>query len=205
MKFPFTAAVLSVLLLTTTPSFGQQAEELETQQNNTQAQIDAEAAALLPPLMPPFPEGVKYGFVNLQVVAGQSDAGQEAGQRIASLQQRKEAEIGEMQETLQAEQQKLQSSGSVMSVSARLDLERRIERQDLDLQRTVQDAQQEVQELTETLQVEFQDRLIPALQAVAEEKSLHFIFDTAGGGLIWGDPSLDLTPDVIETINASQP
>ena len=204
MKFPFAAAVLSVLLLTT-PSFGQQSEELEVQQDDAQAQIDAEAAALLAPLAPPFPEGVKYGFVNLQVVAGESDAGQEAGQRIASLQQRKEAEIGEMQEALQAEQLKLQSSGSVMSVSARLDLERRIERQDLDLQRTVQDAQQEVQELTETLQVEFQDRLIPALQAVAEEKSLHFIFDTAGGGLIWGDPSLDLTPDVIETINASQP
>ena len=204
MKFSFAAAVLSVLLLTT-PSFGQQAEELEAQQDNAQAQIDAEAAALLSPLTPPFPEGVKYGFVNLQVVAGQSEPGQEAGQRITEFQQRKEAEIGELQEALQAEQQKLQSSGSVMSVSARLDLERRIERQDLDLQRTVQDAQQEVQELTETLQVEFQDRLIPALQAVAEEKSLHFIFDTAGGGLIWGDPSLDLTPDVIETINASQP
>jgi len=204
MKFPFAAAVLSVLLLIT-PSFGQQAEESETQQDDAQAQIDTETAALLSPLTPPFPEGVKYGFVNLQVVAGQSDAGQEAGQRITSLQQRKEAEIGEMQEALQAEQQKLQSSGTVMNTSARLELERRIERQDLDLQRTVQDAQQEVQELTETLQVEFQDRLIPALQAVAEEKSLHFIFDTAGGGLIWGDPSLDLTPDVIEAINASQP
>ena len=204
MKFPFAAAVLSVLLLIT-PSFGQQAEELEAQQDDAQAQIDAEAAALLAPLAPPFPEGVKYGFVNLQLVAGQSDAGQEAGQRIASLQQRKEAEIGEMQESLQAEQQKLQSSGSVMSVSARIDLERRIVRQDLDLQRAVQDAQQEVQELTETLQVEFQDRLFPALQEVATEKRLHFIFDTAGGGLIWGDPSLDLTPDVIEKINASQP
>ena len=204
MKFPFAAAVLSVLLLIT-PSFGQQSEELEVQQDDAQAQIDAEAAALLAPLAPPFPEGVKYGFVNLQVVAGESEAGQEAGQRIASLQQRKEAEIGEMQGALQAEQQKLQSSGSVMSVSARIDLERRIERQDLDLQRAVQDAQQEVQELTETLQVEFQDRLIPALQQVAAEKSLHFIFDTAGGGLIWGDPSLDLTPDVIEKINASQP
>ena len=204
MKFPFAAAVLSVLLLIT-PSFGQQAEELEGQQDDAQAQIDAEATALLAPLRPPFPEDGKYGFVNLQVVAGESDAGQEAGERIGSLQQRREAEIGEMQEALQAEQQKLQSSGSVMSVSARIDLERRIERQDLDLQRAVQDAQQEVQELTETLQVEFQDRLFPALQEVATEKGLHFIFDTAGGALLWGDPSLDLTPDVIEKINASQP
>ena len=204
MKFPFAAAVLSVLLLIT-PSFGQQAEELEAQQDDAQAQIDAEATALLAPLRPPFPEDGKYGFVNLQVVAAESDAGQEAGERIGSLQQRREAEIGEMQEALQAEQQKLQSSGSVMSVSARIELERRIERQDLDLQRAVQDAQQEVQELTETLQVEFQDRLFPALQEVATEKSLHFIFDTAGGALLWGDPSLDLTPDVIEKINASQP
>ena len=45
MKFPFAAAVLSVLLLIT-PSFGQQAEELEAQQDDAQAQIDAEATAI---------------------------------------------------------------------------------------------------------------------------------------------------------------
>ena len=67
---------------------------------------------------------------------------------------------------LQADQQKLQSSGGVMSDNARAELEKKIERQQVDIQRATQDAQQEVQELQQQLQNEFQTKLMPIVYYV---------------------------------------
>ena len=58
-----------------------------------------------------------------------------------------------------------------------------------------------VAELQQTLQLEFQQKLVPAIDRVAATRGLQFIFSAGDGGLIWANPALDVTLDVVEELN----
>jgi outer membrane protein len=127
----------------------------------------------------PFPQGAKVGFVDFQRVAQESVEGQGSTARINALVAKKQAEGAEKAKQLTLNQQKLQQSGGVMSDQARTQLEKEIERQQREGERFQQDAQAEIQELQQELQLEFQKRLIPLLQQVAQEKGLQLLLSRA--------------------------
>lgn len=146
----------------------------------------------------PFPEGAKVAFVNIQRVANESAEGKAATAKVKELNDRKLAELGERQKNIQAAQQKLQQNLSVLSDTARAQAEKDIERQQVELQRATQDAQAEVQELQQELQIEFQKKLLPVINALSLEKGLHMVFSQVDSGLVWADPGLDITAEVIK-------
>ena len=158
------------------------------------------AAAPQPPR--PFPEGAKVAYVDVQAVASNSTEGKAARTKIDALQTKKLAELQDKQKGLQAAQQKLQTGGSVMNDSARDAAEKEIERLNRDLQRAQQDAQDELGVLQRDLQMEFQRRLLPLIAKVAAEKGVHMVFSYGDSGLLWAEPALDLTGDVIKRIDS---
>ena len=158
-----------------------------------------------PPTPPaPFPTGAKVAYVNLQVIAQLSNDGKAAAGKVNALTQKKQAEIGEKTKTLQANQQKLQTGGSVMSEAARGQLEKDIDRQQRELERAQQDAQSELNELQQELQNEFQKKLLPVLEQISKEKGLHFLFSGADAGLIWAEPGLDLTLEAVKRLDGGK-
>ena len=156
-----------------------------------------------PPAQPPapFPTGAKVAYVNLQVIAQLSTDGKAAAGKVNALTQKKQAEIAEKTKTLQGNQQKLQTGGSVMSDAARGQLEKDIERQQRELERAQQDAQSELNELQQDLQNDFQKKLLPVLEQISKEKGLHFLFSGADAGLIWAEPGLDLTLEAVKRLD----
>jgi outer membrane protein len=161
------------------------------------AQAPAQPAAQPRPALP-FPEGAKVAFINVQRIANESSEGKSATSRVKALNDKKVAELAEKQKGLTAAQEKLQKGGSVLSDTARQQLEKDIEKLQVDIQRFTQDAQAEVQELQNELQNEFQKRLLPVIDAVAQEKGLHLVFSVADAGVVWANPGLDVTGDVIK-------
>ena len=158
-----------------------------------------------PAVQPPFPDGAKYAFVNVQRIANESSEGQIATAQVNSLLQKMQAESDARGQALQEAQQRLETGGNILSDAARLKLQTDIDRQSIDIQRFTEDAQQEVQILQQQLQTEFQEKLGPIIEQVAEERQLHMIFSVIDSGLVWGDAALDLTSDVIEKFNAISP
>ena len=153
----------------------------------------------------PFPEGSKVAYVVLQRIANESADGRIATTRIQALQQKKAAELTDKNKQLATAQQKLEKDGPVMSVTAQGDLQKQIERLTVEVQRFTQDAQAEVQELQQQLQGEFQQRLEPVLQLVAQERGLQFVFNGPDAGLVWADPALDISGDVIRRLDSAKP
>ena len=159
-----------------------------------------------PPTPPrPFPEGSKVAYVVLQRIANESAEGKTATTRIQALQQKKQAELADKQKQLQGAQQKLEKESSVLSSTATGELQKQVEKLQVEIQRFTQDAQQEVQELQQQLQQEFQVRLEPVLQEIGKEKGLHFIFNGPDAGLVWADAALDISSDVIKKLDAAKP
>ncbi len=198
------AAVLSVMLAAA-PTFAQVPPPPAPRPAAPAAAAPAPAPAAQVPVVRPFPTGTKYAFVNIQRIANESAEGKVATTRVAALNQQKVNELNEKNKQLQAAQQKLDQGGSVLNANAVAQLQKDIERLQVDIQRFTEDAQQDVQNLQAQLQDDFQRKLTPIVQQVAIDRGLHMLFSVADSGLVWGDPSLDLTDEIIVKFDAAPP
>lgn len=204
MKGLAIAASLAVLL-SAAPAFAQGAGQPPPAQPPKPA-VPVQPAVPVPAVVPPpapFPAGAKLAVVNLQAIASNSAEGKALSSRVQALMQKKQTEGAEKSKQLQANQQKLQQSGSLMNEQARAALEKEIERQQVEGQRFQQDAQAEVNELTQELQGEFQKRLFPLLQQLAQEKQLQVLLSVQDAGVIWAEPGIDLTAEAIKKLDSS--
>lgn len=195
-------------VLTLATAFGLSVLALPAAQTTTPGQAPAGQTEPVPsaqaaPARPPFPVGAKFAFVDLQRVAAESVEGQAANARVQELSEQKLAEIEEKNTMLQASQQKLAQGQTVLSPDVRLQLQREIDRMLLEIERFSQDAEVEVGTLQQTLQIEFQQKLLPVIDQVANEKQLDSIFNVGESGLVWAAPSLDLTDEIIRQFDAS--
>lgn len=196
--------VLSVLVLvfvlSAVPAFAQAAAQPPAAPAQTQA-APAPAPAPQPPAV--FPQGAKIGVVNLQQIAQLSVDGKASTAKVQALITKKQTEAAAKAKQLQDNQSKLQQSGGLMNDTARAQLEKEIERQQLDQQRFEQDAQAEVTELQTQLQGDFQGKLFPILNQMVREKGLHVLFSVADAGIVAADPGIDLTLEAIKRFDAA--
>jgi outer membrane protein len=190
------ALTLSVVLLAGTAS----AQAPATAKPAAPAAPAPQAAAPAPVA---FQDGLKYAYVQLPRVAAESNEGKAAAARIKEFQDSRATELNNKNKALQAAQQKLEQGGSVMNDQARAQLQGEIDRQTRDIQRASEDAQADLQNFSQQVQDDFSGKLNPVVDKVAREKQVHFVFSAQDAGLIWADPSLDLTADVIKEFNAS--
>jgi len=189
-----------------TPPAGQQpppAQPAQRPATPPAAPAPAPAAAPQPPL--PFPVGAKIAYINPQRIFQESAEGKAALGRVQALIAKKQTEGQDRQKKLAADQQKLQTSGGVMNESARAQLEKDIEKQQVDGQRFQQDAQAEINELQQEVQNEFIKKVSPIIESVAKEKGLQLVFDLNNAGLAYFDPALDVSLEVIKKLDTGKP
>lgn len=151
----------------------------------------------------PFQTGLKYAFVDLGLVAQNSAQGKAFNSKVQALQEQKVKELQARDKALKDAQEKLEKGATVLNDQARAGLQTEIERLQRDIQRYTEDAQAEIQTLTQQLQQQFYALLTPVISQVAAEKQVHFIFDAAQSGLVWADPSMNLTADIVKALDAS--
>ena len=168
------------------------------------APAPAPAAAPAPPPAR-FQDGLKYAYVRIDRIAAESNEGKVLNERVKALNDHKVRELNHKNKTLQSAQQKLDSGGSVLSDTVRAQLSAEIERQQRDIQRFTEDAQQDLQALQQQLQEEFTRKLNPVLDKVAKEKQVHMVFNATESGLVWADPTMDLTTDIIKALDSAAP
>jgi outer membrane protein len=198
----FVLAVALAVVLAGAPSFAQVPTQPPATPPKPAAPAQTTPAPAPAPAPKPFPEGSKVAFVVLQRIVNESAEGKAASGQIQALQQKKANELNEKQKQLQGLQQKLEKEGAVLSASAQGDLQKQIEKLNVEIQRFTQDAQQEIQDLQNNLQAQFQQKIDPILAQVGQEKGLHFIFNGPDSGLVWADLALDISSEVIKKLDA---
>jgi len=165
------------------------------------AQPVAPAPAPRPP--EPFPVGAKVAFINPQAILQQSVDGKAAIARINALIQKKQKEGEDKAKLLQGNQQKLQTSGSVMNEAARSQLEKEIDRQQKEIERFQQDAQAEINDLQQEVQSDFLKKVNPVLEQVAKEKGVEIVLNAEAQIFAWANMGLDLSPDIVKKLDAA--
>jgi outer membrane protein len=195
-----------VVLLSAVPGFAQApAPQPGAQLPVAQPPATQPPAQVAPAPQPPapFPQGAKIAIVNLQVIASQSAEGKASTAKVQALIAKKQTEVAAKAKALQDSQAKLQQSGSLMNDAARAQLEKDIERQQVEADRLQQDAQGEITELQQQLQGDFQQKLFPVLEVMLKEKGLHALFSAGDSGIIFVDPGIDITAEAIKRFDAA--
>jgi outer membrane protein len=148
-----------------------------------------------------FPDGAKYAYINIQAIAGSSAEGKASTARLEALRTKKANELAAKNKSVEDNQKKLTSS--VLAADVQAQIQRDIDKAQVDIQRMTQDAQSELQELQNELQLDFQRKLGPVVQQLAVEKGLHILFSQTDSGIVWADPGLDLTAELIRRFDAA--
>jgi outer membrane protein len=169
----------------------------------TPAQPPAPAPAATPQPPRPFPEGAKIAYVDLQRIAQSSAEGKAAAAKLEELKKQKTAELTEKNKALEGLRTKLQQGGTVLSDSARAQLEKDIDKQTREIQFLQQGAQAEFEQLEQELNQDFQRKLNPILDQVSKEKGLHMLFSIRDNGAVWADTGLDLSDEIVKRFDAA--
>jgi outer membrane protein len=205
----FTVAVVLSLALGAVPTIAlAQAKPPTTPPPATQKPPTVPPAAVAPPAAPqpvpqamPFPEGAKIAFINIPRIAAESVEGKSSTSRVNTLREKKLAELTAKNKQVETAQQKL-NSGGLLSDDARAATQKEIDKLNVEIQRMQQDAEAEMQDLQQQLQLDFQRKLSPVIQQIAVEKGLHMLIST-DAGLVWAEPGLDLTSEIIKRFDAA--
>jgi Skp family chaperone for outer membrane proteins len=127
--------------------------------------------------------------------------GQAAQARLSSIQAEASRQLDAQNARLKALQNALAEGSSLLNDQARRQREQEIEKFQIDLERFVEDAQAEFLGVQRELETAFLAKLRPALDSVARDRGLLLVFNEDAGVVAWGDPALDITPDVIRRVN----
>lgn len=146
----------------------------------------------------------RVGAINLSYVARMSKAGKEGLARLDEAGRKKGAEVDARAAELQKQQTELQRPAAGMSARAIADLQRAFEKSRTDFERLRQDAQTEIEAMQAQFELEFRARIEPVIDAVSKEKGLQFVFGLEQAAIVWWNPALDISEDVVKRLDAGK-
>jgi len=112
--------------------------------------------------------------------------------------------LARMDDRIRDLETRLNTQRLTLSQEALTNLVADLEKQRTDRTRFVEDSRRELNDLTQRLFNRLQTELRPVITEIGKEKNLDMIFDIGGSGIIYFNPVVDLTQEVIVKYDASK-
>lgn len=143
-------------------------------------------------------EAQKFGYVDSQLLISEMPAVKEANAEIETLKAQMQKKGQNMVQSLQAKLQDLQQKEQAGQLS-RVQIEAESANLQAEQQKIAefeQKSQQQIMQKSEQLLTPIQDQIQAAIDAVAKDQGLQYVFDASLGVLLYADESSDITPTV---------
>ncbi|MEW6674841.1 MAG: OmpH family outer membrane protein [Nitrospirota bacterium] len=147
---------------------------------------------------------MKIGYMDLQKVLNESEAGKKAKFDLESLIKSKQSFIDEKGRAIEKIRGDLEKQASVLSAEARKNKEEELEKLLREYQRLVQDSQAEVKKKEGELTGAIIKEMREIVEKIGEEEGYTFIFEKAEGIILYSNKDLDITDTVIKKYNESK-
>jgi Skp family chaperone for outer membrane proteins len=144
--------------------------------------------------------GLRIACFSPQRAFAESSEGKAVITRLSTLRDEKTRAIEEKNSALLAQERALEQNTPLLSESARTQRTNEVQKFRLDVQRFIEDAQAELLRVQRDAESAFVIRLKPAVAKVAQDKGLQVVFNVDDSGIVWFDPTLDITSDVVKQI-----
>ncbi|HTP65267.1 MAG TPA: OmpH family outer membrane protein [Geobacteraceae bacterium] len=148
-------------------------------------------------------EGVKLGYVDVQKVLLNSDAGKEAKEQLAAKANKYEGEKNTREEELKRLKAELEKQNVLLSESARGAKEKDYQQKLKEYQRFMKDAQDDMQAKNDELTNRIVDEIVKLIQNYGRNNGYTVVF-VKNDSMIYVDEKSDLTDQVLKVFNASK-
>jgi outer membrane protein len=147
---------------------------------------------------------MRIGVVDSQEVLEKSQEGKRVTAQIESKNKTLQEDLVRLDDKIRELETKLNTQRLTLSQEALSNLLSDIDKRRTERARFVEDSRRELNDLTQRLFQRLQGELVPIINEIGKEKNLDIIFDRGSSGIIFYNPAVDLTPEVIQKYDASK-
>ncbi len=149
-------------------------------------------------------DGSKYAFVDLQRALEETEDGKKAKAKLKSDFDRKQKELDDKQEELKKMKEALDKKAALMKPEALQKESKDFQDRFVELQSTYQRLQQDLAKKEQDATRNIFTKLQGVVGQIAEREHFAMVLEK-NAAVVWGQPSLDITNEVIRMYNASAP
>ena len=145
-------------------------------------------------------ERIKIGFIDIQRVVSESQAGKQAKERFQAQVKKAEADVVKERQDLEKLRADMEKKGPLLKDEERRNLESDYQRRSVNLQRAMSDYQQELQQKNN----EMMSDILKELEQIVTEvgKADKFTLNLERSQILYSDQGIDITNKVIESYNS---
>jgi len=147
---------------------------------------------------------LQIAVVNSTEVLEKSAEGKKVMAQLQSKDSKAQADIAKLDEDIRILETRLNTQRLTLTQEAMRNMQADLERKRTDRTRFAEDQVREITDMTNTLFGRIQSELLPIIQAVGKERNLDLIFDLGQSGVIYFNPTTDLTAEIILKYDASK-
>lgn len=142
----------------------------------------------------------RLGGLSPQRAFAESTIGKAGVAQLAALREKQAREIAAKNEAVESKERALQETGGVLSDAVRTQRTRELEKFRIDVRRFIEDAQADLLGAQRDIENAFLVKLRPAVEKVARDKGLQLVVNLDAESVVWADPALDITADVVKQL-----
>jgi len=142
----------------------------------------------------------RLGFIDSSRIFQEYKPAQEAQAQFDRQVQGWRSELAEKEKTVNALRAELRDQGPILSALRRQEKEEGLQRAVSDYERFIQEVwgpQGKAAQENDRATAEIVTQIRSAVEKVAQDKQVDLVFDAAGGAIVWGSRTLDLTNEVL--------
>jgi Skp family chaperone for outer membrane proteins len=147
---------------------------------------------------------MKVGVVNSQEVLEKSQEGKRVTAQLEAKNKTLQEDLVRLDDKIRDLETRLNTQRLTLSQEALANLAADLDKQRTERTRFVEDSRRELNDLQLRLFNRLQSELRPVITEIGKEKNLDLIFDVGGSGIIYFNPAIDLTQEVIQRYDASK-
>jgi len=147
---------------------------------------------------------MRVGVVNSQDVLLKSQEGKRVTAQIEAKNKTLQEDLARIDERIRELETRLNTQSLTLSQEALNNLMSDLDKKRTERARFVEDSRREMNDLQARLFNKLQNELRPIIEEIGKEKNLDMIFDVGNSGIIYFNPAVDLTAEVIQKYDASK-
>jgi outer membrane protein len=164
----------------------------------------AQGAAGAPAVARPAAGPLKIAVIDTERILLNSQAGKKAVAELKKAQEQKEAEIDRQQKEIHDLQAKIDDGRLSLAQDKLADMEKQLEDRVITVRRMQDDANRELSKKKDDVLGSVDQRVMPVINQVGKELGYTLIFRKFESGLIYADDAIDITPIIIQRLDAAQ-
>ncbi len=147
---------------------------------------------------------IKVGIINSQEILEKSIEGKKAIAQLEERNRKNQQDLSKLDEQIRQLETKLNTQQLTMTQEAILSLSADLERKRTERQRMAEDANRDMQELQQRLFLKIQSEVMPVIAKLGQEKGIDVMLDLRASGVLYFNPAIDLTDEVIKRYDAGK-